>query len=293
MSTISHPPISVLDAGLGYARGGWPVFPLFGAQRVGFGCDTLICTCSRGATCEHPAKHPAVSGGFHAATTDERAIRSWFTNRSDFNLAIATGNGLAVLDCDRRHDGHRTLAALERRHGKIPRDPEVITGNGGHIYLRYDRRLVLPSGSGLLGPGLDLKADNGYVVAPPSLHFSGHRYHWHDGSSPPRAARMPRWLLDLARSGALRVGGAPTNGNRDRLPTEGHKLGNAIAKLLGGVDRGTWWKIDYPSGSHASPDAALYPLPDNAVYFRCFSANACSHRDMMMAVREMLRDGAR
>ena len=46
---------------------------------------------------------------------------------------------------------------------------------------------------GLIGPGLDIRADGNYVVAPPSVHANGKSYSFDD----PHAAteRAPSWLL--------------------------------------------------------------------------------------------------
>jgi Bifunctional DNA primase/polymerase, N-terminal len=51
-----------------------------------------------------------------------------------------------------------------------------------------------------LGPGLDIRADGGFIVAPPSLHLSGHRYEWDAASDPANAliAPLPAWIWDLA-----------------------------------------------------------------------------------------------
>jgi hypothetical protein len=49
--------------------------------------------------------------------------------------------------------------------------------------------------SGVLGPGLDLKADGGYVIAPPSVHPSGEHYRWADDLSKTRPAPCPPWLV--------------------------------------------------------------------------------------------------
>lgn len=72
-------------------------------------------------------------------------------------------------------NGNATLAALGAAHGQLPRTAEVATGGGGrHLYFRAPCGLR----SGVLGPGLDLKAESGYVVAPPSRHQSGQGYGW-------------------------------------------------------------------------------------------------------------------
>jgi hypothetical protein len=73
------------------------------------------------------------------------------------------------------------------------------------LYFRW------PEGakSGLIGPGLDLKAAGGYVVGPPSLHVCGRRYQWDTGvhpddvplaDAPPwvRAGHTPTERLDVA-----------------------------------------------------------------------------------------------
>lgn len=43
-------------------------------------------------------------------------------------------------------------------------------------------------------PGLDIRADNAYIVAPPSMHASGNKYSW-IVDEPPEP--MPSWLLEL------------------------------------------------------------------------------------------------
>lgn len=91
-------------------------------------------------------------------------------------------------------NGNATLAALEIEHGRLPRTAEVATGGGGsHRFFRAPRGLR----SGVLGPGLDLKAGGGYVVVPPSRHRSGQTYDWKD-PLPERVEELPEippWLV--------------------------------------------------------------------------------------------------
>ena len=50
-----------------------------------------------------------------------------------------------------------------------------------------------------LAPGLDVRTQGCYVVAPPSVHRSGDRYRWADCCAPDDVtiADAPAWLLDL------------------------------------------------------------------------------------------------
>jgi hypothetical protein len=91
-------------------------------------------------------------------------------------VGIATGNGLLVIDIDPRHGG--SLAALA---GLVDLEhvSTVETGSGGwHLYFRYDAGVTLRNTAGKLGDGIDTRARGGYVVAPPSIHASGHHYRW-------------------------------------------------------------------------------------------------------------------
>jgi len=133
------------------------------------------CSCSK--DCISPAKHPRVKGGFKAATTDPEVIRAWWAKWPDANIGIATGrvSGIIVYDID-GDEGRATLAAA-RGQGMLPPTPYVITSRGFHLYYR-----LLDPESGEIscstGGGLDIRADGGYVVAPPSVHATGHVYRW-------------------------------------------------------------------------------------------------------------------
>ncbi len=46
------------------------------------------------------------------------------------------------------------------------------------VFRNYKKMLLIESRKDFLGPGIDLIAEGGYVVAPPSLHPTGGRYSW-------------------------------------------------------------------------------------------------------------------
>jgi hypothetical protein len=125
--------------------------------------------------------------------TDE-VVQGWTERWPQANVGIVTGavSGLIVLDAD-------TPEAWEevQRRG-LPPTPIVSTGKGKHIYLRHPGGEVRNFVRKL--PGLDLRADGGYVVAPPSLHPEGRRYTW---ETPPDTllGDSPDWFLGWINSG--------------------------------------------------------------------------------------------
>jgi hypothetical protein len=105
-----------------------------------------------------------------------------------------------VLDVDPRHGGDASLVELERQYGPLPETPRVLTGgSGAHLYFAVDHPIGNRAG---LAPGIDLRGDGGFVVAPPSVHASGRRYMWELGASPDDVALAlaPEWLLQRIRS---------------------------------------------------------------------------------------------
>ena len=105
------------------------------------------------------------------------------------------------MDIDPRHQGDESLKKLEAQIGPLPTTIRVATGGGGHhIYLGHPGGIIACSNSAL-GPGIDVKSDGGYVVAPPSLHVSGMRYAWVDPNNPEKTALAdaPGALLAILR----------------------------------------------------------------------------------------------
>jgi hypothetical protein len=157
-----------LIAALGYARMGWPVFWLGRSKRPVANC----------AACKNDRHDPAGCGhltchGFHAATTDPARIGAMRRAVPGGLLAIRTGtaSGLAVIDIDPRNGGRADPALMTPTAA-------VATGGGGwHLYYRHPGSTlpaVLPG-----HPGIDVKADGGYTVAPPSVHpGTGRPYRW-------------------------------------------------------------------------------------------------------------------
>ena len=178
----------MLQSALRYAKQGLAVFPLYGIKNG-------KCTCGN-KDCRNPGKHPRTRNGLKDATTDAAQIRSWWNAWPDSNIGIATGavSGIVVLDVDSGHadgiDGAETLAEWEAEQGELPDTWLSLTGGGGaHYIFRQPVGLTVRNRAAVL-PGLDIRGDGGYIVAPPSLHSSGRAYQWdllHEPDSTPLA----------------------------------------------------------------------------------------------------------
>jgi len=140
--------------------------------------------------------------GLLDATKDESLIKKWWTRWPDANVGIATGtvSGLIVLDVDLHPgcDGNETLKDLEAQNGRLTGTVESITGGGGRHILFSHPGCEVRNKTGF-APGLDIRADGGYIVAPPSMHGSGKEYEWEASSHPDNVplAEIPEWLLKM------------------------------------------------------------------------------------------------
>ena len=91
------------------------------------------------------------------------------------------------------------MRALIASHAALPRGAVVRTGSGGwHLLFAHPGEPVRNSAGTRLGPGIDVRGDGGYVIAPPSRHASGNLYRWN--TPPDELPRLPGWLLGLMRA---------------------------------------------------------------------------------------------
>ncbi|MEP7125056.1 MAG: bifunctional DNA primase/polymerase [Byssovorax sp.] len=182
----------LLKHALAYATRGWPVVPLYWPTSI---APQVCCAC--GSSSCRVGKHPIgrlVPHGLKDASLDAARITAWWTAAPLANVGIVLGEAarMFALDIDPRNGGDRTLAELIA--AGLPDTLHAFTGGGGeHFFFAWPGRRVACS-AGALGPGVDVKGDGGYIVAPPSLHASGQRYAWDLFEAVPVAA--PRWLLD-------------------------------------------------------------------------------------------------
>jgi hypothetical protein len=167
-------PAHVLCAALDYAARGFSVFP-----------------------CVFRTKRPAFKGGFKSATTNPATIRRWFGGTQRYNIAVRTGlaSGIIVLDVDDRHGGFGGLRELQERWGPLPATRASRTGNGIHLWVGITHE-VASRKEGHVAKGVGIKADNTYVIAPPSIHPDGPIYTWENDAP---LAVAPDWLVKLTR----------------------------------------------------------------------------------------------
>jgi len=147
----------MLERALAYADLGWAVFPLM-----------------------PNSKAPLTKHGFKDASKDPADIKRWWTDQPSANIGIATGviSGLVIVDVDVKNGakGNESLASMT---GMTP-TLSVITPSGGqHLYYAAPGPLRCRIG---LRPGIDIKADGGYIVAPGST-IGGKAYEWVDAEA--------------------------------------------------------------------------------------------------------------
>lgn len=142
---------------------------------------------------EPQGKKPLLTGSWkNAATSNEEQIREWWTAYPDANIAIACGHMtkgnkfITVVDMDDKPDrgvnGFRELFEWQKEHGALPETLTAKSGSGGlHYYFFSD--VSYKNGANILGAdtGVDVRSENGYIIAPPSVHKCGRHYEWTEG----------------------------------------------------------------------------------------------------------------
>jgi len=251
MPILSQNPSLIFNrAARRYAEKGWPVFPL-----------------------RPRGKKPLTDHGFKDATTSPDLISNWWRRWPDANVGIATGkvSGLVVVDVDPRNGGDDTLWAMEEQHGPLEAKLEALTGGGGrHLYFQYSN--APDRWPKVLGAGLDIKADGGYIVAPPSLHPSGANYMWevehHPEDNEPGPLPRP-WLELLGERSGCQTPGRTDAEWRD-LVRHGAPVGernNSLARLAGKLLAQRWLSpMDAREFLHWwNPNRCPEPLPEAEV----------------------------
>jgi len=166
---------SALSAALAFAEQGYAVFP-----------------------CVYGKKTPATRNGYLGASSDPALIREMFDG-NDFNIGIATGkSGLVVLDAD----GVAGIASYDalKRNGDLPETFTVRTRSGGHhYYFSAPAGISIRCSASRLGDKLDVRAEGGYVIAPPSWVAEDHKGTAGDyeAINDLPVASLPYWLAEI------------------------------------------------------------------------------------------------
>src|SRR5262249_32270456 len=114
---------------------------------------------------------------------------------------------------------------------------QVKTSKGKrHLYFRYPENVAKIKSVARKKFGLDVRADGGYVIAPPSIHESGCRYTFLEDSAK-TLAECPDWVVAYA-NGNLRIDG-PGAGATPYSEQQEARLRAALA-FIPADDRDTW-----------------------------------------------------
>lgn len=119
----------------------------------------------------------------------EDDIRHWWGETPNANIGLVTGPASGVIALD--IDGDAGKASIEGK--TLPVTPTTKTKSGTHRLFKH------PGGKARnrvrFLPGLDIRADGGQVVLPPSIHPEGPTYEWVIPPDEVEVADAPDWLL--------------------------------------------------------------------------------------------------
>lgn len=120
-------------------------------------------------------RKPAVANWPERTSSDPAIVARFWSDDTGapkhYNIGIATGQGLVVLDFDCKNGkaGMATLDAWDGIPGELPRSLRARTASGGvHVYLSAPENVDLRNTVDKLEPGVDVRAYHGYVIAPGS-----------------------------------------------------------------------------------------------------------------------------
>lgn len=203
----------MIDYAKSYAAKGWAVFPIIPRD-----------------------KKPATQDGFKSATTDIQQIDKWWKENPNYNIGIATGetsNGLIVIDLDEDTEkGKHGIAAFDKwqqEHGQVPDTATVKTGRGGRHYYFYNHD-GLRNKADLMGC-IDIRANGGYIIAPPSVHPNGNHYSWLQSPDYHSVKDLTPQLLDFAKAEKKKDTPTTQKADRPERVSQGSRTSTLISRI--------------------------------------------------------------
>lgn len=180
----------MIEFAFDYAHRGWKVFPLHTAKNK-------ECSCGN-QTCSSAAKHPRIKEWQKTCSNEPQQIKDWWEKWPDANIGLATGSSsnLVVLDIDPRHGGRESIQEMVKKFGMLPKTMTSSTGGGGYHMFFKEPAIKITNRANVL-PGIDVRGEGGYVVAPPSFHQSGLQYSWTKELKDSIITELPDWMLEL------------------------------------------------------------------------------------------------
>lgn len=213
MSASEITPAELLEAALGYALRGWPVFPCNPKNK-----QPLL------AAPRDEGGNKLGKGGVSLASTDPEQVRGWWKRWPKALVGLACGHPtldaggkrLFVLDFDPRSDSDtgevwtldRLKTETEEQLGcSLPFSLAALTPSDGvHLYLLQGDDGPPITNRGNLPEHVDVRGLGGYVIAPPSVMGpnalkgqGGLRYRWHRREPTTGIAIAPERLLEVLR----------------------------------------------------------------------------------------------
>ncbi len=164
----------------------------------------------------------------------EEEIQKWFSDSTVTGIAVITGkiSGVVVIDCEKDFD--YSLVDF----------PETVvsrTGGGGkHFFFRYPKNIKVGNKTRFL-PNADVRGDGGYVLVPPSLHYSGGSYEWEKEFDRENLTDLPEWFLKESSQPNIKPRVVSVaEGQRNRTATE------IIGKLVAHLPESDWDSVALP-----------------------------------------------
>ena len=205
------------EIALSYLRQGLPVIPLWSPELIKQQPDKFVKELKKklegNKVIENPKSKEEVTKEFlidfckkpkgilwaeyQNRLPSEDEVIKWFSDWPDANIGIVTGkiSNLVVFDLD-----STDTVEYAESEGGFPDTPKVRTGKGYHLYTRHPGFEIRNRVNKNLD--IDIRADGGYAVAPPSIHGSGRQYEWESGFSindiKPAACEL--WMIDYLQS---------------------------------------------------------------------------------------------
>lgn len=118
----------------------------------------------------------------NATNNSDKIKELW--NSHEYNIGILTGasdNNLVVIDCDVKDEVNGTnnfLEFLKNENIDLPNTLTATSGRGGKHYYFRSKSTNIKTGTNVIDTGIDIRANGGFIIAPPSLHANGNHYMW-------------------------------------------------------------------------------------------------------------------